>query len=133
MPGLRDAARDLLRASVDDALAPRRGLLDGPAASLAALASAIDAVSARAAAAERAAAALTRELSLWSQPFSADLTIQEVLRRHPRAAATLSRHHLPACDGCAVRFDETLAEAAEAYGLDADALVRDLNKLLADG
>ncbi len=60
-----------------------------------------------------------------------ELTLDATLRLHPGARAVLAARHLPDCTGCAVRFDETLAEAAEAYELDLEALLRDLRALFA--
>lgn len=62
--------------------------------------------------------------------FAPDFTIDEVLRRHPGAAQALAGFGLPGCGGCAVRQDETLAEAADAYGLDLDAMLGALQGLL---
>ncbi len=62
--------------------------------------------------------------------FHARMTIERVLRRHPGAGAVLASVHLPACGGCAVRFDERLEEAAHAYGLDLPRLLAELNNLL---
>jgi hybrid cluster-associated redox disulfide protein len=58
------------------------------------------------------------------------MRIEAAWHHHPSAPSVFARHHLPACDGCAVRFDETLAEACAAYGLDIDAFVKELNALL---
>lgn len=87
--------------------------------------------------AERRLLALSREaerlradLSLQDGPFSADMTIDQAWRRHPGAGAVFALHHLPACPSCAVRFDETLEEAADAYGLPLPALLAQLNALL---
>jgi hypothetical protein len=74
--------------------------------------------------------ATTAALDLRGRPFSADFTVDMALRRHPGAAAVLAAHHLPGCAGCAVRFDETLAEAAAAYALPLPALLESLNALL---
>jgi len=57
------------------------------------------------------------------------MTIDQAWHNHPGAPAVFARHHLPACDGCAVRFDETLAEATQAYGIDLDAFLQQLNAL----
>lgn len=51
-----------------------------------------------------------------SGAFAATMTMSEVLRRHPSSGRVLLELGLPDCTGCSVRFDETLAEAAHAYG-----------------
>ena len=62
-------------------------------------------------------------------PFTADMTIDNAWHAHPRAPQIFAKNHLPACDGCSVRFEETLAEAAEAYGIDLDSFLTQLNRL----
>jgi hypothetical protein len=57
------------------------------------------------------------------------MTIDQAWHAHRGAPAVFAAHHLPACDGCSVRFDERLDEAAEAYGIDIDAFVSQLNAL----
>ena len=127
---LRRQLRQWLRARVHLAIDPL-------SADHAALVSATAAATVSAAALSRRLEALTAQaarlgddLSLFDRPFSADLTMDQVLRRHPGAAGVLARYHLPACGGCAVRFDETLDEAAEAYGLELGRLLQDLQALL---
>jgi hybrid cluster-associated redox disulfide protein len=61
--------------------------------------------------------------------FLPEMTMEAVLRRHPGATAVLARHGLPGCGGCAVRFDETLGEAALAYGLHLSELLIELDAL----
>jgi hybrid cluster-associated redox disulfide protein len=73
---------------------------------------------------------ISSDLDLFQRPFEAPMTMDQAWRRHPNAKMVFARYHLPACDGCAVRFDETLSEAAAAYGLDLDRLLTDLNALL---
>lgn len=63
-------------------------------------------------------------------PFNGEMTIDRAWRHHQGAPAIFARFHLPACDGCAVRFDETLEEAASAYEMDLAALLDALNALL---
>ncbi len=63
-------------------------------------------------------------------PFSAEMTMDHAWKHHSDAPMIFARHHLPGCDSCAVRFDETLHEAATAYGLDLDRLLEELNSLL---
>ena len=70
------------------------------------------------------------EAMLPRPPFQATMTIDQAWRHHPDAPEIFARYHLPACDSCAVRFDETLAEAAAAYGLEIDTLLGELNALL---
>ena len=62
--------------------------------------------------------------------FSGDMTIDEAWHAHPHAPQVFAKYHLPACDGCAVRFDERLEEAAGAYGIDLNHFLHDLNHIL---
>jgi hypothetical protein len=75
---------------------------------------------------------LRADQDLWSRPFHADMSIDRAWRRHPGARQVFAAFHLPACDTCAVRFDETLSEAVAAYDLDGDALLDALNDLLGE-
>ena len=43
------------------------------------------------------------------------------------APLIFARYHLPHCDSCAVRFDESLAEASEAYQIPLDRWLMALN------
>ena len=61
--------------------------------------------------------------------FTAAMTIDEAWHAHRGAPAVFGLHHLPACDGCSVRFDERVSEAAAAYGIDLDTFLTDLNAL----
>lgn len=61
--------------------------------------------------------------------FHGEMTIDEAWFAHPNAPLVFERHHLPACDGCSVRFEETLSEAAEAYSIDLAAFLHELNRL----
>ena len=61
--------------------------------------------------------------------FHAEMTIDEAWFAHPGAPGVFAKHHLPGCDGCSVRFEETLAEAAEAYSIDLAAFLHELNRL----
>lgn len=62
--------------------------------------------------------------------FRPDMTMDEILLAHPGAARVLQGVHLPHCQGCAVRFDETLEEAAQAYGLALGPLLTSLDALV---
>ncbi len=57
------------------------------------------------------------------------MTIDAAWSAHPKAPSVFARYHLSSCDECAVRFDERLSEAAEAYGIDIVQLLGDLNAL----
>ena len=80
--------------------------------------------------ADRSLQGVVADLTLLDAPFCAELTVDQAWRKHPGTQAVFARHHLPSCDGCAVRFDETLDEAATAYGLDLAMLLEELNALL---
>lgn len=74
--------------------------------------------------------AIARRLGQGPAPFTADMTIDQAWHAHPDAPLVFARHHLPACDGCAVRFDERIEEAAHAYGIDLDQFLTELNNIL---
>ena len=118
--------RRLLRARVAALLQPRAQDYARAEAALAAGRRDAAALQGRLAGLEAGLAALERR-----RPFDPEMTVEQAWQRHPGVRAVFARHHLPACDGCAVRFDETLAEAALAYDLALPLLLRDLNDLLA--
>ena len=62
--------------------------------------------------------------------FSPNMLINEALQLHEEAASVFSTYHLPNCSMCVVRFEETLAEAAQAYDLPLIEWLEDLNHLL---
>lgn len=59
--------------------------------------------------------------------IAAATTIEEVLRRRPRAARVFQRHRM-ACVGCAMAPFDTVAEAAAVYGLPLGALLAELER-----
>ena len=61
--------------------------------------------------------------------FTEDMTVDAAWNAHPDAPMVFAQHNLPDCDGCSVRFDERLSEAAEAYGIDMIQFLNDLNTL----
>jgi len=73
---------------------------------------------------------VARAIERPSGPFVGTMTMSEVLRRHPSAGRVLSELGLPDCTGCSVRFDETLVEAAEAYGFDLTYTLARLQRLV---
>ncbi len=60
-----------------------------------------------------------------------DMTIQEIVSRHPETVRTFFKHGLM-CVGCAAARFENLEQGARAHGIDADALLADLNEAVAD-
>lgn len=127
---LRARWHGLLRRVVREALEPRRALLPPARAELDALRAGVDALGLAVGEASREVQGVRDDLALFGLPYSAEMTVDQAWRRHPGAPAVFARHHLPACDGCAVRFDETLEEAAMAYGLDLPRLLAELAALL---
>ena len=61
--------------------------------------------------------------------FSAEMTIDDAWSNHPKASEVFQRFHLPSCSGCSVRFDETIGEATEAYGIPLEDFLCALNAL----
>ena len=61
--------------------------------------------------------------------FGTDV-IEDVWNSHPKAPSVFARYHLKACHQCAVRFDETIHEAALAYGFSEEAMLTEINLLL---
>jgi hydrid cluster protein-associated redox disulfide domain len=59
------------------------------------------------------------------RPPSADMTVAELLRAWP-SLGSVFLHRRMACPGCAMAPFMTLREAAESYGVDADALLAEL-------
>jgi hybrid cluster-associated redox disulfide protein len=57
-----------------------------------------------------------------------EMTIAEVLRKNPKTAEVLMRHGMH-CLGCAAAQGETIGQAAEVHGIDADTLLRELNEV----
>ena len=57
------------------------------------------------------------------------MTIEKAWNHHPMAPEVFHQHRMPSCDGCAVRFEETIEEATQAYGIDLQPFLSDLNAL----
>ncbi len=55
-----------------------------------------------------------------------EMRIQEIVAEHPETVRIFFKHGLM-CVGCAAARFESLAQGALAHGIDADALVADLN------
>ena len=58
-----------------------------------------------------------------------DTTIEEVVTKHPETMMVFMKHRLH-CVGCHVSAFESIEQGAMAHGIDADALVTDLNKVV---
>lgn len=86
---------------------------------------------ARADALAQQAGSLAAGIALRTGPFTSAMTVEQAWRRHSGVQRVFARRHLPACDHCSVRFDETLEEVSLAYELDLAALLEELNALLA--
>ena len=67
-----------------------------------------------------------------STSISPDITIKEVVEKHPGSDRVFGAHGLP-CAGCHVSTHETIRQGAGAHRLDLDALIADLNNFIADG
>ncbi len=65
------------------------------------------------------------------QPLlTTDLIVAEVLARWPQTISVFFGHHM-ICVGCAMSRFETLGEVAAVYGLDLNALLRELRQSVA--
>lgn len=67
-----------------------------------------------------------------SPTISPDVTIREVVEKHPGAERVFGAHGLP-CAGCHVSTHETIRQGAGVHGLDLAALVADLDRFVTDG
>lgn len=59
-----------------------------------------------------------------------EMTIEEVVTQYPETMMVFMRHGLH-CVGCHVSAFESIEEGALAHGINVDALVLDLNKVVA--
>lgn len=57
-----------------------------------------------------------------------DLTISQVLETNPETAKVFVKHGMH-CLGCFIATGETVEQACEAHGLDADSLIKELNEV----
>lgn len=65
-----------------------------------------------------------------NQAITADMNIGQVVQAHPNVIEVFFRHGL-GCVGCAIARYESVAEGAQAHGIDVDALIKDLNRAVA--
>lgn len=127
---LHDRLRQHLRTRVEDALRPQAQAQADLAQGIAEAIDQAATLAQRASTIEGRQARLLADATLMSRPFGPQMTVDQAWRRHSGAPAVFARFHLPSCDGCAVRFDETLEEAAAAYGLNLATLLSALQALL---
>ncbi len=57
------------------------------------------------------------------------MSIEEVVKKHPETIPTFERHGL-GCLGCQAALFESIEQGAEVHGVDADALIADINKVI---
>ena len=60
--------------------------------------------------------------------ITAEMTIEEVLLRLPKANNIFLKHGLD-CMGCQVAEFESISHACKVYGINLDALLKELNEL----
>jgi len=58
-----------------------------------------------------------------------DMTIEDVVTQHPESMMVFMKHGLH-CVGCHVSAFESIEDGAKAHGINVDALVVDLNKVV---
>lgn len=58
-----------------------------------------------------------------------DMSIMEVVTKYPETAEVFFRHGM-GCLGCAVARFENIEQGAAAHGIDIEALLADLNKVV---
>ncbi len=63
--------------------------------------------------------------------ISSDMTIAEVVQKHPYSVPVFLKHGL-FCFGCAVARFENIEQGAIAHGIDPEALIADLNKAVVE-
>jgi len=64
--------------------------------------------------------------------ISKDMSIVEVVQNYPKTVEVF-RNYGMGCLGCAAARYENIEQGAKAHGIDADALVADLNKAIEGG
>ena len=71
------------------------------------------------------------ELNLLSKKteIAGDMTIAEVAAHYPETMPVFFKHGMT-CFGCPMALQETVAQGAEAHGMDSEELVKALNKAI---
>ena len=62
--------------------------------------------------------------------FTTDMTVGEVLDKHPAAKNILTMFHLGACSSCSVTDDHNFGDAIQEYEIDREGILNALNGLI---
>jgi len=62
--------------------------------------------------------------------FTTDMTVGEVLAKHPAAKNILTMFHLGACSSCSVTDDHNFGDAIQEYEIDREGILNALNGLI---
>ena len=62
--------------------------------------------------------------------FTTDMTVGEVLAKHPAAKNNLTMFHLGACSSCSVTDDHNFGDAIQEYEIDREGILNALNGLI---
>ena len=62
--------------------------------------------------------------------FTTDMTVGEVLAKHPAAKNILTMFHLGACSSCSVTDDHNFGDAIKEYEIDREGILNALNGLI---
>jgi hybrid cluster-associated redox disulfide protein len=57
------------------------------------------------------------------------MSVKEVVTRYPMTLAVFRQHGM-GCAGCGAALFESIEEGAQVHGIDADALIKDLNQII---
>lgn len=58
-----------------------------------------------------------------------DMKIHDIVQKHPEVIDVFSKYGIH-CLGCAMAQFENLEQGCEAHGIDADAMVKDMNEVI---
>jgi len=61
--------------------------------------------------------------------ISKRMSIEDVVKKHPETITTFERHGL-GCLGCQAALFESIEQGAKVHGIDADALIADINRVI---
>lgn len=61
------------------------------------------------------------------EKITKDITFAEILQKYPETAEVFSKYNIH-CAGCPMAMQETIAEGAEAHGINIKKLIDELNK-----